>query len=92
VEIINRLSEIWDGIDYPFLIHEGNELRFSDIESQNPVDLSGVKAGDVVALIGDFNPASILTLLRLIDLDAILVPLTTDTREQHEYFFRTVKL
>lgn len=89
MEIIKRLSDIWDGIDYPFLIHEGNELRFSDIESQNPVDLSGVKAGDVVALIGDFNPASILTLLRLIDLDAILVPLTTDTRAQHEYFFES---
>lgn len=87
MEIIHRLSEIWDGIDYPFLIHEKSELRFSDIESQNPVDLSQVKSGDVVALIGDFNPASILTLLRLIDLDAVLVPLTTDTRAQHDYFF-----
>ena len=45
--------------------------------------------GDVVALIGDFDPQSILTLLLLIDKKAILVPLTVDTRAQHEYFFES---
>ncbi|RLM52897.1 long-chain fatty acid--CoA ligase, partial [Halobellus sp. Atlit-31R] len=41
------------------------------------------------ALIGDFNPTSILTLLRLIDLNVIVVPLTVDTANQHDYFFES---
>jgi long-chain acyl-CoA synthetase len=53
------------------------------------VDLSQVKSGDVVGLIGDFDPKSILTLLRLIDKNVILVPLTNDTKAQHDYFFES---
>ena len=40
-------------------------------------------------MIGDFDPQSILTLLQLIDKNVILVPLTVDTRAQHEYFFES---
>jgi long-chain acyl-CoA synthetase len=87
MKLLTRLLEIWDGIDYPFLIHRGRELRFNEIASQNPVDLSAVRPGDVAAIIGDFNPWSILTLLRLIDLGAIVVPLTVETAAEHEYFF-----
>lgn len=89
MNLIERLTERWQGVDYPFLIHSDGELRFSDIASQDQVDLSEVKAGDVVALIGDFDPQSILTLLRLIDMGVILVPLTEATQSQHEYFFES---
>lgn len=41
----------------------------------------------MVALIGDFESQSISTLLQLIDKNVILVPLTTATRAQHDYFF-----
>ena len=87
MKILEKLAEIWSGIDYPFLIHKGDELRFSQIASQSSVDLSEVRKGDVVAIIGDFNPSSILTLLRLIDIRVIVVPLTIETRHEHEYFF-----
>ena len=87
MNILDKLSERWRGIDYPFLVHSTGALRFSEITEQDSVDLSEVKSGDVVALIGDFNPQSILTLLQLIDKNVILVPLTVDTRAQHEYFF-----
>ena len=87
MKIIEKLAELWNGIDYPFLIHKGDELRFSEIASQSPVDLSQVGKGDVVAIIGDFNPSSILTLLRLIDIGVVVVPLTVDTRHEHDYFF-----
>ena len=40
-------------------------------------------------MIGDFDPQSILTLLQLIDKNVVLVPLTIDTRSQHEYFFES---
>jgi acyl-CoA synthetase (AMP-forming)/AMP-acid ligase II len=89
MKIIEKLAELWNGIDYPFLIHKGDELRFSEIASQSPVDLSQVGKGDVVAIIGDFNPSSILTLLRLIDIGVVVVPLTVDTRHEHDYFFES---
>lgn len=89
MKIIDRLNQIWAGISYPFLIHNGEELRFSQIAEQTHIDLSFVKQGDVVAIIGDFNPSSILTLLRLIDLGVIVVPLTVETTHEHEYFFES---
>lgn len=89
MQILAKLAEIWNGIDYPFLIHKGDELRFSEIAGQHPVDLSEVRKGDVVAIIGDFNPSSILTLLRLIDIGVVVVPLTVETRQEHEYFFES---
>ena len=89
MQLLDKLAEIWNTIDYPFFIHNGSQLRFQDIASQNPIDLSLVKSGDVVAIIGDFNPSSILTLLRLIDLAVIVIPLTTETSNEHEYFFES---
>lgn len=89
MKLVETLSEKWKGIDDPFLIHAKGNLRFRDIADQKSVDLGQVKQGDVVALIGDFDPISILTLLRLIDLGTVIVPLTVETRMQHEYFFES---
>ena len=89
MNILEKLTERWRGIDYPFLIHTSGTLRFSEIAEQKSIDSSEVKSGDVVALIGDFDPQSILTLLQLIDKNVILVPLTVDTRAQHGYFFES---
>ncbi|MEC8244303.1 MAG: fatty acid--CoA ligase family protein [Verrucomicrobiota bacterium] len=89
MNLIRKLSEKWKDVEHPFLIHPRGELSFAEVASQEPIDLSEVKSGDVVALIGDFDPPSILTLLRLIDLDVILVPLTMETAEDHEYFFES---
>ena len=89
MNIVEKLTERWRAIDYPFLVHSSGELRFSEIAEQKAVDVSKIKSGDVVALIGDFDPQSILTLLQLIDKNTILVPLTVDTRAQHEYFFES---
>lgn len=89
MDIIEKLGELWKDIDYPFLIHRGKELRFSNIAKEISVDLSPIRQGDVVAIVGDFNPSSILTLLRLIDIGAIVVPLTVETIHEHEYFFES---
>ncbi len=89
MKLLDKLSEIWNGVEYPFLIHKSEELRFSEIAKQSPIDLSKVRKGDVVAIIGDFNPASILTLLRLIDIGVVVVPLTVETKHEHDYFFES---
>jgi len=87
MELLEQLSEIWEGDESAFLVHSSGSLSFSQIREQSPVDLSKVSNGDVVAIIGDFDPQSIQTLIRLFSLGAIVVPLTSDTRSQHEYFF-----
>ena len=87
--VLNKLENIWEGVDYPFLIHKNTKLKFSEIASQNPIDLSIINEGDVVAIIGDFDPISILTLLRLIDKGTIVIPLTKETSHEHNYFFKT---
>jgi long-chain acyl-CoA synthetase len=87
MKVLERLSDIWFGEATPFLIYGESELHFADLEAQVNSALDEISPGDVVALIGDFNPLSILTLLRLIDLGAIIVPLTVDTTSDHEYFF-----
>jgi len=89
MNLLDRLAEIWRGIDHPFLIYKGQQLYLSEVSAQSPVDLALVKKGDVVAVIGDFNPNSILTFLRLIDIGVIVVPLTVETRLEHEYFFES---
>ncbi len=89
MRVLEKLIEIWADSDSPFLIHRGEEIRLSQVIKEPLIDLSLIKQGDVVAVIGDFNPSSILTLLRLIDLGAIVVPLTTETSNEHEYFFNS---
>jgi acyl-coenzyme A synthetase/AMP-(fatty) acid ligase len=85
---IEQLEQIWSGIDYPFLQDSnGNKLFFNEISSVEISDLEKLQAGDVVALIGDFDYKSIATLLKLLSKGAIVVPLTKETRNQHEYFF-----
>ena len=41
------------------MVHSDAEYKFSEITKQKPIDLSKIKSGDVVALIGDFNPKMI---------------------------------
>ena len=89
MQLIERFREIWKDQDSAFLISGGKELKFSDIEKQDLVDLSNVKPGDVVVIIGDFDPQTISTLLRLIDLKTIVVPLTKETSHEYEYFFES---
>ncbi len=89
MEIMRRLSDKWAGVDHPFLIHQGQALRFSQVQEHPPIDLSEVRPGEVVALVGDFNPESILTLLHLIERGATVVPLTAETAHDHDYFFAT---
>ena len=87
--LLDHLNDIWDQVDHPFLIYRGHELRFSDIATQKIIDLSEIRRGDVVAIVGDFNPDSILTLLKLIDMAVIVVPLTKETKNEHEYFLES---
>jgi long-chain acyl-CoA synthetase len=85
--IFESLREIWDGIKNPVLIFDDKSIYFEDIEKQDTNWLNSIKPGDVVAIIGDFSVSSISTLIKVIDLGAIVVPLTNLNFSDHEYFF-----
>jgi len=87
MDLLKDLKQLWIGVEYPFLTLDKKPLYFSDLDNASSIDLSIVNEGDVVALIGDFDPPSIVTLLKLIDLGAIIVPLTAETKHEHAYFF-----
>ena len=92
MNLIEHLRNIYDVKNQPFLIYQNKELRFSDIINDDQISLEIIKPGDVVALIGDFNAPSISILLRLIDLKTIIVPLTVETVNSHEYFFESASV
>ena len=92
IDLLTILKEKWSNIEHPLLIHGGRELYFSEVIEQSVVDLGRIKSGDVVAIIGDFEPMSIATIISLVDKKVILVPLTQDTRMQHEYFFEAARV
>ena len=84
---LDHLNEIWSDVSHPFLqTQHGQDLRFKDIYTISINGLNNVQAGDVVALIGDFDAESIAALLNLLARGAIVVPLTNETRGQHDYF------
>jgi long-chain acyl-CoA synthetase len=87
MELLKELAERGASRRGPFLIAGDFELTLADLLGNHETDISSVHAGDVVALIGDFDAPSLATLLRLIDRGAVLVPLTEATRPEHEYFF-----
>ena len=87
MEILNILKQKWKNVRTPFFINSNGNLFFDDIINAKTIDISEVKSGEVVALVGDFNPNTILILLKLIEKKTIILPLTKDTNEQHEYFF-----
>lgn len=85
--LISLLREIWDGASEPFMITPEGELSLRDVLDSPSVDLAGINPGDVVCLVGNFDSSSISLLLKLVEREAIVVPLTEDTRTQHKYFF-----
>jgi long-chain acyl-CoA synthetase len=92
MKILERLAERNAGRADPFLISPAGNLAFDDISAavgRADVDLSAIMAGDVVALVGDFDGPTIATMFELLDRGVILMPLAEGTRADHDYFFES---
>ena len=87
MKLIDELAERYRDHASPFLIAPDRPLSIADLQATQSADLSTIKAGDVVAVVGDFDAVSISTLLHLLDRAATVVPLTTTTRADHPYYF-----
>jgi acyl-coenzyme A synthetase/AMP-(fatty) acid ligase len=92
MKILERLAERNAGRTDPFLISSRGNLSFDDIAksaAQPGIDLSAIKTGDVVALVGDFDGPTIAMMLELLDREVVLMPLTEGTKADHDYFFES---
>ena len=87
MSLIDRLTEIWHGNSSPCLIRGADEIRLSDLKAVVVSGIVEIAPGDVVALIGDIDPPSVVALLRLIDIGAIIMPLTRANESEHDYCF-----
>jgi acyl-CoA synthetase (AMP-forming)/AMP-acid ligase II len=85
--LIDKLSAKWATDESPFLLHSRGNLSFKEISEVQLTGLNEIKKGSVVAIIGDYDAYSIKLLFYLIDLGAIVMPLTMQTQKDHEYFF-----
>lgn len=90
--ILEQLAARNQGNDAPFLITPTDRLTFQEIAAaakDSEALIAPVAAGDVVAIIGDFDRPSIAAMLQLLDRNAIVVPLTDGTKADHEYFLES---
>lgn len=90
MRILEELGRRNAGNSQPFLISPTGSLTFAEVNSAGLAakgDLSKVRSGDVVALIGDFDGPTIAALLTLLEAGAIVMPLTEGTVADHDYFF-----
>ena len=85
--LLQHLSDIWAKETKPIVICKDKEIYFRDLRNFQYQNLDIISKGDVVALIGDYDPQTLAYLIKLIDLKAIIVPLTNLTNEQHDQFF-----
>lgn len=89
--IMQDLKALWSDNTRPFLVGPVHELSLRSLQAKNTDHLTRVEAGEVVALIGDFDAQSIADLLVLLERRAIVVPLSGETRADHNYFFQAAQ-
>ncbi len=90
--LLDQLASRQTDRQRPFLIGPSESLSFAQVEdsARKPdLRLEHIKTGDVVAVVGDFDADSIALAFRLLDMGAILMPLTAGTKADHEYFFES---
>ncbi len=75
--------------DRECLVEQGVSYSYNALAQQidhsiNTFQTSGIEAGDIVALIGDYSLRGIAALLALVELQAIIVPITSASNEEAE--------
>jgi len=92
MSLIEEIKSRQEDSSKPFMLFGDNSLSFDQVLNSECADISAIKAGDVVAVVGDFDPISIRSILELFDLGAVVVPLSPDTRAQHDYYAEAAKI
>ena len=72
----------------PIILHRNFQVKFKDLFKAEKIDLNKIKSRSVVAIIGDYDSFTIKIFLKLIDKKTIILPLTKDTKSDHNYYFK----
>ena len=83
----NQPAVIWRDQTYTY----GELITFYD-DCINQLRSAGIRAGSSVAVIGDYSPGSVSSLLALLRLKCILVPLSPDSKDQHDKFCKIAEI
>ena len=78
--------------DFTFLVKNNKKLRLSEILEKKVDQYKEILPGDVVAIIGDYDKITIKNLIYLIDKKTIIVPLTKETKKDHNFFFKIAQI
>jgi len=78
--------------DFTFLIKNNKKLNLSELLENEVDQFEDILPGDIVAVIGDFDKVTIKNLIYLIDKKTIIVPLTNETKQDHNYFLKTAQV
>lgn len=86
-----KLRETWSAVSERHAVAGAQALTYERLLTgvdtwRSTLERSGVGAGEVVAICGDFSPESICALFASIELRAIVVPLAPSTLDRHPEF------
>ena len=82
------MKEQHSSSEKPLIQHRNFQVEFKDLFKESKLDLEKVNIGDVVAIVGDYDSFTIKIFLKLLDKKTIIVPLTKDTKANHNYYFK----
>ncbi len=92
MDFLKLIVDRTDDINKPFILKGDTSVSLADVINSPSADIDKIPESSVVALIGDFDPKTIKILINLIDRNMTVVPLTTDTRSLHEYYFENANV
>ncbi len=92
-----QLARFREGAAQPAMVWRDRAFTYGELVARfeqwlEQMPAAGVKPGDSVAVIGDYSPASVTSLFALMELRCILVPLSRDSRDQHNEFFQIAEV
>ena len=86
-----------EGADQPAVIWRDSACAYAGLTGRyerwlGQLEAAGARPGDSAGVLSDFSPGAVACLLALLKLRCILVPLSWESRDQHEEFFRAGEL
>jgi long-chain acyl-CoA synthetase len=92
-----QLEQFRESERQPAIIWRDREFTYSDLTHiyewwLDRFAAEGLKQGSSVAVVGDYSPKSVACLLALLRLDCILVPLASQSRDQHNEFLEIAEI
>src|SRR3981081_1940703 len=92
-----QLERCREGVEKPAIVWRDREYTYGDLANLSirlveQFTQADGRPGAAVAVTGDFSPASVASLMALLRLKCILVPLSRESRDQHDQFHKIAEI